>query len=522
MEGQLFEKRGRHLGEPGRGMPGSSSPWNCKTSQKAAFSGASAVLQLARVACVMGLWMRGCASETAFRGRVHARSTHMLCHPETWLLHAMNWTDGGSGVMEVPMCKTPQTFAFAKHRSRDTCSSSIASPKVAMLFLSKGELPHARTWEAWLGEAAGLLPADCVISAACGVDRRHSVDLYMHLLETCSVGDDVFSRQHLFSIYMHVPKDVPLSHLPKSADWASRVIEERIVTDWGGFSLVEAAQALFRQALKDPLNQRFILISESDLPLYPPDVVYTQLMYSGLSRINACLSRPDWGLDDYRWTDQITDDSGGRIQKSDWRKSHQWSGLIRKHARAAIDDREFAKVLSKNCYNGQDREDSSYWRSCYPDEHYFPTLLHLLGWEEETDCWGEMTHVVFCRFSCDESERAHPRTYTKKDFQEGFLQGLRAQSLTCDSDLAIETAAQLLKPVAAVSPRQQHHSPPPASKVRLLPRSCPLFARKFRNDTAEAALQAVLDLLEEDGAAIHAHRSHARDSRHRRRRFMTP
>lgn len=64
--------------------------------------------------------------------------------------------------------------------------------------------------------------------------------------------------------------------------------------------MVDAARALLKEALRDPLNQRFILVSESGLPLYPPDVVYTQLMYSRLSRINACNTRPNWSLDHYR------------------------------------------------------------------------------------------------------------------------------------------------------------------------------------------------------------------------------
>lgn len=55
-----------------------------------------------------------------------------------------------------------------------------------------------------------------------------------------------------------------------------------------------------REALKDKLNQRFIMLSESCAPLYPPAVVYQQLMYERKSRINACDSDPDFYRDNYR------------------------------------------------------------------------------------------------------------------------------------------------------------------------------------------------------------------------------
>ena len=41
-------------------------------------------------------------------------------------------------------------------------------------------------------------------------------------------------------------------------------------------------------ALEEPLNQRFVLLSESDIPLYPPAVVWLQLMSERKSRIHAC------------------------------------------------------------------------------------------------------------------------------------------------------------------------------------------------------------------------------------------
>jgi hypothetical protein len=36
------------------------------------------------------------------------------------------------------------------------------------MFLAMGPFPHAAMWALWFQQAGGLLPADCVASAACG------------------------------------------------------------------------------------------------------------------------------------------------------------------------------------------------------------------------------------------------------------------------------------------------------------------------------------------------------------------
>ena len=50
---------------------------------------------------------------------------------------------------------------------------------------------------------------------------------------------------------------------------------------------------LLRAALEDPLNQRFVFLSEACAPLIPAATMYAQLMSESKSRINAC-NKPDW------------------------------------------------------------------------------------------------------------------------------------------------------------------------------------------------------------------------------------
>ena len=60
---------------------------------------------------------------------------------------------------------------------------------------------------------------------------------------------------------------------------------------WGGFDLVDATKALLRAALLDESNKKLMLVSESCVPLYPPALIYQQLMSEPKSRINACPHR---------------------------------------------------------------------------------------------------------------------------------------------------------------------------------------------------------------------------------------
>lgn len=58
--------------------------------------------------------------------------------------------------------------------------------------------------------------------------------------------------------------------------------------EWGRHSLVTATRNMMGLALQEPLNKKFILLSEAGIPLYPPTALYHQLMSEEKSRINSC------------------------------------------------------------------------------------------------------------------------------------------------------------------------------------------------------------------------------------------
>ena len=57
--------------------------------------------------------------------------------------------------------------------------------------------------------------------------------------------------------------------------------------------MVVAMRLLLRAALEDALNQRFVYLCEQSLPLYPPTLIWQQLMTESKSRVNACPTPTD-------------------------------------------------------------------------------------------------------------------------------------------------------------------------------------------------------------------------------------
>lgn len=142
-------------------------------------------------------------------------------------------------------------------------------------------------------------------------------------------------------------------------------------THWGTHSLTVAIRALLEFALEDALNQRFVLLSESDVPLYPATVFWSQLMAEPDSRIRACpgpLVRWHaclWGhacgsmrtahacmhaaQKEYkpeRWAGDIQTSTMGLHH---WRRSDTWLALTRRHAELIAGDTQIVEEFAANC-----------------------------------------------------------------------------------------------------------------------------------------------------------------------------
>lgn len=77
---------------------------------------------------------------------------------------------------------------------------------------------------------------------------------------------EYFDKQysHLFNLYIHPKTESESAFKESHIPFAERIHN----TEWGFFSLVSATVALLKNALRDTDNEKFILISDSHLPLY--------------------------------------------------------------------------------------------------------------------------------------------------------------------------------------------------------------------------------------------------------------
>lgn len=279
-----------------------------------------------------------------------------------------------------------------------------------------------------MGSAAGVLPLPkdsrklCdfkeddlkLIKAACGANEVTNRSGSPITLEALS---EEVPNQHLYSIYVHLSSNTDDSAV--GPFFQQYLIPNRVTTRWGTHSLVEAARHLLWQAYRDPSNQRFILISESDIPIWDPLTFYREIMAEPRSHVDAWW-HPGMGQQRWSWRMAL---SGARIGMSDWRKSAQWFALIRKHAKIALEDESVFLAFEEYCQAAWD-SDVGHYRYCYSDEHYLPTLLYLKGLQEET-----VSHPYGVTAADWSEDRAHPRAYGIEDVDEDlFIHRLRNSS----------------------------------------------------------------------------------------------
>jgi Core-2/I-Branching enzyme len=321
----------------------------------------------------------------------------------------------------------------------------VGGGKVALLFLTRGHLHHEPTWKLWFRSAAGILPAHIAAADTTTVSsgEEPSFPLLCSLQKgptleaarnACSVhnldSDDAIASQHLFSVYVHLSAEIdPAAVGPL---WRSRLVQHRVPTEWGTHSLVEATRSLLWEAFKDPANQRFVLVSEADVPIWDPLTFYHELMAEQRSRVDAWW-HPDMDLDRWSWRMAL---SGARIRRTDWRKSAQWFSLLRSHVHVALQDEVVFTAFEDHCRSAFDG-DYGRWRECYSDEHYLPTLLHMKGLQEET------VPSPLGITAADWSEgNPHPHEYTAEEVvPELFTTRLRNNS-DCPTVAGQHTAVQ--------------------------------------------------------------------------------
>jgi len=351
--------------------------------------------------------------------------------------------------------------------------------KIALLFLTKGEMHHEQTWKAWFDVAGYLLPRDVVLKKCSqGLSAVKDVRAMCRTLDSASSGgSDVIAAQLLFSIYIHAPPS--FTGYALESIWAPYRIHDQIETKWGDHSITAATKEMLRTAIANPLNQRFVLISESDIPLYDPLTFYTQLMSETKSRVHACSG----GKTDmpHRWSERM---KTKHMNATHWRKSSQWFALQRKHAEIVVEDEEIEESFRKYCNMAVDPDRGNRIRDCISDEHYLAVLLAVNNLENETDCssWG-ISALDWSKGG------AHPKSYSNlKEITPQLVYSLRGGAdKMAAAEKAQRAAQKQFWPCERVPKTvQECLLVPEPPKFEPISGSPMLLARKFPPGTAVA------------------------------------
>lgn len=233
------------------------------------------------------------------------------------------------------------------------------NPKIAFMFLTPSSLPFEKLWDKFFQGHEGK-----------------------------------------FSVYVHASKDKPMHF---SRHFTDRDIRSDQVV-WGKISMVDAEKRLLANALQDPSNQHFVLLSESCIPLYNFDYIYDYLINTNISFVDAFEDPGPHG--NGRYSEHMLPE----IEKKDFRKGAQWFTLKRQHAVIVLADNLYYSKFREYCKPGLEGH------NCIADEHYLPTFFNLVDPGGIAN-WS-VTHV-------DWSERKwHPKSYKSQDITYELLKNI--------------------------------------------------------------------------------------------------
>ncbi|KAI4389124.1 hypothetical protein MLD38_001383 [Melastoma candidum] len=265
-------------------------------------------------------------------------------------------------------------------------SLSSAKPKIAFLFIARNRLPLDLVWNAFFK----------------GEEDR-------------------------FSIYVHSrPRFLFNKATTRSAYFLNRQVNDSVQVEWGEASMIKAERILLQRALQDPMNKRFVFLSDSCIPLYNFSYTYDYIMSSPNSFVDSFADTKE-----ARYNPKMAP----IIPVHNWRKGSQWAVLIRKHAEVVVKDEAVFSLFKLHC---KKRPLPEFWRdhpiptdaskehNCIPDEHYVQTLLAQEGLEQELTR-RSLTYSSWDLSSSKDRERRgwHPVTYKFYDATPTLIQSIK-------------------------------------------------------------------------------------------------
>ncbi|KAB1671233.1 hypothetical protein [Gossypium barbadense] len=317
--------------------------------------------------------------------------------------------------LPLPLHDDDSLFRVA---SRVNSKLPPGSPKkIAFLFLTISPLPFAPLWELYFNQT----PKD------------------------------------LFNVYVHADPSY-LYDPPFSGVFTHRVIPSKPALRFTP-TLASAARRLLAHALlHDRSNYMFVLLSDSCIPIHSFDFTYKTLTRSKKSFIEI-LNNEVGSYD--RWAARGKDSMLPEVTLEDFRIGSQFWSLTRKHAKLVVGDEVIWAKFNQPCV---------VWDTCYPEENYFPTLIHMR--DPRGAVPATLTHVDW-----NGSFDGHPRMYVESEIGPQLISRLRKDEPRYGDD-------------------GTYGSDSPATKQR---RRFPfLFGRKFSPGSIQPLLRIANDVVFKD------------------------
>lgn len=294
------------------------------------------------------------------------------------------------------------TFLPKKHPSHNKNKlhlgiTKITQPKIAFMFLTNSNLYFSSLWEQFFN---GSTPVD----------------------------------PHLYNIYVHSDPTIKIS--PLVGVFKDRLIPAKR-TQRSSPTLISAARRLLAHALlDDPLNLYFALISQHCIPLHSFSYMYSFLLDTQkLSKKMELLSYIEI-LDE---SDSLLDRYNARglnvmlpeVKFEEFKVGSQFFVLTRRHSLMVIKDRKLWRKFRKPCIKVE---------SCYPEEHYFPTLLSM---EDPMRC----SKYTLTNVNWTDMVDGHPHTYYPSEVSSQLIYHLRESNSTYSHMFARKFSPDCLNPL---------------------------------------------------------------------------
>lgn len=196
-----------------------------------------------------------------------------------------------------------------------------------------------------------------------------------------------------YNIYIHYKTNKPLKYFEKYK------LQNCIETCWGCLSIVLAQNLILKEALKDPLNQHFIWLSGSCIPIKSFNYVYNYLdvdkSYFNLSPSEGIFPRANYALN--------------YIEKNKIKKANMASIINRKHTELFVNNEDNIKKWFKNIH-------------CV-DEHAYISLLYHYNLQNEIVLTNNLAAdaIIFAQWSDMENYKIFNKSIKENDYTYKYI-----------------------------------------------------------------------------------------------------